>query len=55
LFLFFFSYPEDGGNSLLQTVSKKVLIKMATYIHGRTIKFANSPPCARHGSTGQKA
>jgi len=23
-------------------------------IHGRTIKFANSPPCACRGSTGQK-
>jgi len=25
-----------------------------TLIHGRTIKFVNSPPCACHGSTGQK-
>jgi len=23
-------------------------------IRGQTIKFANSPPCACHGSTGQK-
>jgi len=25
-----------------------------TGLRGRTIKFANSPPCACHGSTGQK-
>ena len=24
------------------------------YIRGRTIKFANSPPCACRGSTGQR-
>jgi len=24
------------------------------YVRGRTIKFANSPPCACRGSTGQK-
>ena len=33
----------------------KIMVKVLYCIRGRTIKFANSPPCACRGSTGQKA
>jgi hypothetical protein len=33
---------------------QKWLLKEYAEARGRTIKFANSPPCAHHGSTGQK-
>jgi len=29
-------------------------MKTCVHVRGLTIKFANSPPCACHGSTGQK-
>jgi len=39
---------------LLEHNNKSNQIKGDQYERGRTIKFANSPPCACRGSTGQK-
>jgi len=39
------------------TVSRDAAARMyvcVCYVRGRTIKFANSPPCVCRGSTGQK-
>jgi len=35
-------------------MEKNMVHIMICYVRGRTIKFTNSPPCACHGSTGQK-
>jgi len=43
-----------SGETIYPAVPALSLCYFSRYRRGRWIKFANSPPCACHGSTGQK-